>query len=134
MKMEFALQKFYKFYELIGTYPYNIRLLPDSLDYEILLEHGRIRYRWKLLTICSFIHMLKVGIGFFLSLRFYVESNDYLRLMFHCLWSISFVIILSMHFAFIFCKVEVMQLANDTVVCMQKFEKGASLQHCSKVW
>lgn len=131
-KMEYTLEKCYKYFEFIGTYPYHVRLIPDTLDYEIVLKKGWICYRWKVLIICSILHMLKSCTGFLLSFHLYMDNKDFLRLMFHCVWSISFVIILSQQFAFIFCKVEVIQLGNDTVVCMRKFEKGALLANFVK--
>ncbi len=120
--MENIVQSFYNLTSTFGSYPYKIKLIPDTLDFHVTAK--RKAYLWKLSVVYLLFHCIKTNVSFVFSLKTYFESQGFLKLMFHCLWSISFIIVFFQHFCFIFHKKEVMQLANGTVLCMQKFEKG----------
>ncbi len=129
--MENIVQKFYNLTSAFGSYPYKINLLPGTLDFHITAK--RKAYLWKLSVVYLLFHGIKTNVSFVLNVKTYFESNDFLKLMFHCLWSITFIVIFFQHLCFIFHKGDVLQLCNGSVLCMQNFEKGKRLKSKSNV-
>ncbi len=125
LKMERKLQKFYNFFYSIAAFPYDIVLnSADNHDSFIVLKKNKHYNAWILFQFSILLHTIRTLFSFIITFHYYMDNHQLLRLMFHLIWTISFVIILSQQLSFILSQNEMMQQGNGTFALQFNLANG----------
>lgn len=122
--MEHTLSKCYRCFGIIASYPYQIRLIPGTVDYNISVGRKFQFILYVISQLCVTAHLIKLTSHLVHFFDTYVENKEYIRLVFPSIWIVSFIIVLAQQLPCFINTREVMQLGNGTVVCMRKLERG----------
>ncbi|CAL8145189.1 unnamed protein product [Orchesella dallaii] len=124
--MEQYLQKFLKFYQSIGSFPYKLTFIPESQEFSIHFD-SKSFWIWATFLATGLFHWGKTVITLAYFAPEYLKRKEYVNIVCHVMWTIGFCGMLCPHLPLAGRMNEVMQLGNGTLRSMSYIEKGANL-------
>ncbi|CAL8145186.1 unnamed protein product [Orchesella dallaii] len=123
--MEQNLEKFLKFYQSIGSFPYRLTFIPDSHGFSINFNRKSF-WIWAISLTAGLFHWGRTVITLVDFAPEYLKRKEYVNIVCHIMWSVGFGGSLCQNFPVVCRSDEVMQLGNGTLRSMSYIEKAFS--------
>ncbi|CAL8145183.1 unnamed protein product [Orchesella dallaii] len=124
LKMEAKLQRYFTIFEALGAFPYKFSLQAVTSKYSMKLKPLKHQKTWIFYLISLIFHLVKITISLAINFNIYVETKQYVTLIYNILWCVILCSVISQTLPQTFGRLEMMQLGNGTVQYMRNLEEG----------